>query len=67
MPAISENPVGGPVIHGSYIGTLKQIGWVSGTASSGRLRQNQWTCVTDRPGDGGSTGRSVAKITGESR
>ncbi len=68
MPPMRVKPHAGPVIHDSYIGTLKWIGCVSGTSSPGLLRQNRCDWVIPVPGAGGSISRlSVVKITGESR
>ena len=35
IPPSSVKPLSGPSIHGSYIGTMKWIGWMSGTGRSG--------------------------------
>ena len=67
IPPSSVKPFSGPSIHGSYIGTMKWIGWMSGTGSPGRERQKRWVWQAGRPGEGGPTSRSALKMTGESR
>ena len=57
-------PFSGPSIHGSYIGTMKWIGWMSGTGSPGRERQKRCVWQAGRPGEGGPTSRSALKMTG---
>ena len=67
IPPRSVNPFSGPSIQGSYMGTMKWIGWMSGTTSFGRDRQKRCVWQAGRPGDGAPTSRSALKITGESR
>ena len=67
IPPSSVKPFSGPSIHGSYIGTMKWIGWMSGTGSPGRERQKRCVWQAGRPGEGGPISRSALKITGESR
>ena len=42
LDEVIVKPFAGPSIHGSYIGTMKWIGWTSGTAKPGRERQKRW-------------------------
>ena len=67
IPPSSVKPFSGPSIQDSYIGTMKWIGWMSGTGRPGRERQKRCVWQAGRPGDGGPTSRSALKITGESR
>ena len=67
IPPSRVKPFSGPSIHGSYIGTMKWIGWMSGTASPGRERQKRCVWQAGRPAEGGPTSRSALKMTGESR
>ena len=67
IPPMSVNPFSGPSIQGSYMGTMKWIGWMSGTARSGRDRQKRCVWQAGRPGDGAPTSRSALKITGDRR
>ncbi len=46
------NPFGGPLIQGSYIGTMKWIGWRSGTGSPAANAQKRWVWQAGRPADG---------------
>ena len=64
---MSVKPFSGPSIHGSYMGTMKWIGCTSGTGRPGRERQKRCDWQAGRPGDGGPTGRSALKITGDRR
>ena len=67
IPPSSVKPLSGPAIHGSYIGTMKWIGWTSGAGKPGRERQKRCVWHAGRPGDGGPISRSALKITGDNR